>query len=97
MHKAWLTVQDPSESHVEATEGRTGPARFVWERCRYEWPQAGVVTATVIDSDALLPGSAFELRASPHEGGSPVEVIMDRRFRSSGWGRVGYALEPPGQ
>jgi hypothetical protein len=34
------------------------------------WSEPGVVTATVVDSNALLPGSTFELRASPREGGS---------------------------
>jgi hypothetical protein len=87
-----LVVNDRGEGFVEATEGGTGPARFVWERSRYEWPQPGGVRATVIDSNAFLPGTTFELRASAREGGSRVEMILDRRFRPTGWGRVGYAL-----
>jgi hypothetical protein len=39
-----------------------------------------------------LPGTTFELRAAPSDGGSTVEMILDRRFRLGGWGRVGYAL-----
>jgi hypothetical protein len=92
VRRSRLTVHDRGESSVEATEGGTGPARFIWERSRYEWPRPGVVTSTVIDSNALLPGSTFELRASPHQGGSEVEMILDRRFRSGGWGRFGYVL-----
>ena len=46
----------------------------------------------VIDSNALLPGTTFELRAAPRDGGSTVEMILDRKFRPAGWGRVGYAL-----
>ena len=66
---------------------------FVWERCRYEWSRPGTVTSTVIDSNAVLPGTTFELRAIPRDGGgSIVEMVLDRKFRPAGWGRVGYAL-----
>ena len=87
-----LTMHDQGEDYAEVTEGGTGPARFIWERSRYEWPRPGVVTSTVIDSNALLPGSTFELRASPREGGSTVEMVLDRRFRPAGWGRFGYVV-----
>ena len=87
-----LTVHDRGDGYAEVTEGGTGPARFIWERSRYEWSEAGVVTATVIDSNALLPGSTFELTASPREGGSSVEMVLDRQFRAAGWGRAGHAL-----
>jgi hypothetical protein len=92
VRKTRLTVHDRGETYVEVTEGGTGPARFIWERSRYEWSRPGVVTSTVIDSNALLPGSTFELRASFREGGSTVEMILDRQFRPGGWGRIGYAL-----
>ena len=87
-----LVVHDGGADHAEVTEGGTGPARFIWERCRYEWSRPGTVTSTVIDSNALLPGTTFELRAAPRDGGSTVEMILDRKFRPAGWGRVGYAL-----
>jgi hypothetical protein len=87
-----LTVHIQDESHADVTEGGTGPARFIWERSRYEWSQPGVVTATVIESNALMTGSTFELRVRPREGGSRVEMILDRRFRPTAWGRVGYLL-----
>lgn len=87
-----LVIHDQDADHADVTEGGTGPARFIWERSRYEWPQPGVVTSTVIDSNALAPGSTFELRATPREGGSVVEMILDRRFRPGGWGTVGYVL-----
>ncbi|HET7737528.1 MAG TPA: hypothetical protein VFK32_03040 [Tepidiformaceae bacterium] len=92
VRKTHLTVHERSETSVEVTEAGTGPARFIWERARYEWSQPGVVTATVIDSNALMPGTTFELRASPRDGGSTVKMILDRQFRPSGWGRIGYAL-----
>jgi len=87
-----LTVHSQDESHADVTEGGTGPAHFIWERSRYEWSQPGVVTATVIESNALMTGSTFELRVRPREGGSRVEMILDRRFRPTAWGRVGYLL-----
>jgi len=92
VRKSRLTVHERGTSYVDATEYGTGPARFIWERSRYEWSEPGVVHATVIDSNALLPGTTFELRARAREGGSTVEMILDRRFRPTGWGRAGYAL-----
>jgi len=90
--KARLTVHEQGATYADVTEGGTGPARFIWERSRYEWSETGVVSANVVDSNALLPGTTFELRASPREGGSTVEMILDRRFRPTGWGRFGYTL-----
>ena len=87
-----LVVHDQGTDHAEVTEGGTGPARFIWERCRYEWSRPGTVTSTVIDSNVVLPGTTFELRAAPRDGGSTVEMVLDRKFRPAGWGRVGYAL-----
>jgi len=87
-----LVIHDRGTDHAEVTEGGTGPARFIWERSRYEWSRPGVVTSTVIDSNAFLPGTTFELRAAPSDGGSTVEMILDRKFHPAGWGRVGYAL-----
>jgi hypothetical protein len=92
VRKTRLTVHDRGDGYVEVTEVGTGPARFIWERSRYEWSRPGVVTATVIDSNALLPGSTFELRVSPREGGSTVETILDRCFRPGAWERIGHAL-----
>ena len=92
VRKSHLVVHELGPDHAEVTEGGTGPARFVWERCRYEWSRPGVVGSTVIDSNAFLPGTTFELRAAPSDGGATVEMILDRKFRPAGWGRVGYAL-----
>ena len=92
VRKTHFVVHDQGADHAEVTEGGTGPARFAWERCRYEWSRPGTVTSTVIDSNVVLPGTTFELRAAPRDGGSTVEMILDRKFRPAGWGRVGYAL-----
>jgi|SRR5262249_7161982 len=87
-----LEVHDQGPGWADVTEGGTGPARFVWERSRYEWSRPGAVTSTVTDSNTLVPGTTFELRAAPRDGGSSVVMILDRTFRPSGWGRIGYAL-----
>ncbi len=92
VRKSGLTVHDRGPTYVDVTEYGTGPARFLWERSRYEWSEPGVVRATVTDSNPFLPGTTFDLRASPHQGGSTVEMVLDRTFRPTGWGRVGYAL-----
>jgi hypothetical protein len=42
--------------------------------------------------DRFHAGDDFELRAAPSDGGSTVEMVLDRTFRPAGWGRVGYAL-----
>jgi len=87
-----LEVHDQGADWAEVTEGGTGPAHFLWERCRYEWSRPGTVRSTVIDSNTLLPGSVFELRAAPAEDGSSVEMILDRKFRPTGWGPIGYGF-----
>jgi hypothetical protein len=65
VRKTNLVVHDQGTDHAEVTEGGSGPARFIWERCRYEWSRPGMVTSTVIDSNAFLPGTTVELRAAP--------------------------------
>jgi hypothetical protein len=86
------TVHDQGETYADVTEGGTGPAFRIWERSRYDWSQPGLVTSTVSESNALLPGTTFELRASPRDEGSTVEMILDRRFRPDQWGRFAYAV-----
>jgi hypothetical protein len=94
VRKSHLVVHDRGTDHAEVTEGGTGPARFIWERCRYEWSRPGMVTSTVIDSNALLPGTTFELRAAPSDGGSTVEMILDRKFRPCGLGKGRIWTQP---
>src|SRR5437660_12351127 len=36
VRKTHFVVHDQGADHAEVTEGGTGPARFAWERCRYE-------------------------------------------------------------
>lgn len=87
-----LIIHEQGPDFVEVTEGGTGPAHFIWERGRYEWSRPDTVTQTVVDSNALLRGTSFELRAGPYDGGSVVEMVLDRQFSPTGWGRAAYAL-----
>ena len=84
-----LAVHERGATHVEVTEYGTGPAWFAWERSRYDWSQPGSVTATVTDSNVYaVPGSSWELRASPNANGSRVEMIWVRRFRPGPRGAI---------
>ena len=87
-----LEVHERGDSHVDVTEGGTGPARWFWERCRYDWSEPGTVKATVINSNVIEPGSTFELRVTPNGDGCSVEMTLDRRFRRCSAGRVGYVF-----
>ena len=46
----------------------------------------------MIDSNVLAPGSTWELRAMPKDGGSIVEMRLRREFRRSAKGRIAYAI-----
>lgn len=81
-----LEVHQSGDTFAEVTEGTFGG--FVWERCRYEWSRPGSVTATVQDSNFLRPGSTWEIRATPHELGSRVEVTTFREYKRGPKGRI---------
>ena len=83
---AHLLVHERGESFAEVTEG-TWVLGLFWERNRYEWQQPGSVKATVIDSNIFQPGSTWELRATANEGGSRVQMILNRGFRRGPKGR----------
>jgi hypothetical protein len=46
----------------------------------------------VIDSNVFEPGSTWELRATPRDGGSEVEVVINRDFRSGPKGKIASAI-----
>jgi hypothetical protein len=86
----YLQVHQTGETFAEVTEGTFIAGRF-WERSRYDWSEPGVVGATVIDSNVFKPGSTFELRASPRNGGSTVELTLNRDFQPGFKGRIASA------
>jgi hypothetical protein len=88
-----LTVHDLGDGSADVTEGtRAGPI-VNWERCRYDWSRPGSVLATVIDSNVYaFPGSSWEIKAAPKNGGSEVEMIWAREFQRGPRGRLFGAL-----
>ena len=63
-----------------------------WERSRYDWSQPGTIRQTVIDSNVVEPGSTWELAATPASEGSEVVMRLNREFRPSAMGKVGWTL-----
>jgi hypothetical protein len=93
VNKKRFEVHERGDTYAIVTERATGFAWFAWERSRYEWPDAGVVRQTVTESNVLMPGSRWELRVAPRDdGGSEVEMTLERRFRRSPAGGFGYAV-----
>lgn len=88
-----LEVHAEGDHSADVTEGSIA-AGVWWERCRYDWSQPGVVTATVIDSNVYQPElSGFVWRARPHDGGgSDVEMTIYRRFKLGPKGLAAAAL-----
>jgi hypothetical protein len=81
VHVEHLEVHDRGETWADVTEGNPWPIGFVWERMRYDWSHPGSVKGTVTGSNIFKPGSTWELRATPKDGGSRVEVIGVRHLR----------------
>jgi hypothetical protein len=86
-----LEIHQRGENFAEVTEG-TWVVGLFWERNRYEWSEPGSVKATVIDSNIFQPGSTWELHAFTHDGGSEVEMVLHRSFRSGPKGRIASAV-----
>jgi hypothetical protein len=71
------------------TEGTPAGVGVNWERCHYDWSTPGSVTATVTDSNVYQPdSSSWELRATPADDGSTVEMIWVREFKPGARGRI---------
>jgi len=87
VRKRHITVHASGEDFAEVTEG-TWVVGLFWERNRYDWSRPGTVKATVIDSSIFEPGSTCELRATARDGGSQVQLILHRGFRSGPKGRI---------
>jgi hypothetical protein len=84
-----LEVHDLKPEWADVTEGTPVGIGLNWERCHYDWATPGVVTATVVDSNVYTPGSSrWVLRAAPDAGGSRIEMIWVREFRSGPRGRI---------
>lgn len=86
VHLAHLKIHEIGDGYADVTEGNPWPIGYVWERLHYDWSQPGSVKGTVIDSNIFKPGSTWEIRATPTDKGSTVEIIGVRRLRGfKGW------------
>jgi len=82
-------VHELGASSADVTEGTPAGVGINWERCRYDWSQPGSVKALVTDSNVYLPASSsWELRATPVDDGSRVEMIWIRQFTPNARGRI---------
>ena len=85
----YFEVHELGDTWADVTEGTAAGVGINWERCRYDWSKPGSVKATVSDSNVYaVPGSSWELRATPTSSGSRVEMIWVREFRSSPRGAI---------
>jgi hypothetical protein len=88
-----MTVHEVEETSADVTEGTRAGVGVNWERCRYDWSQPSVVTATVTDSNVYAsPGSSWELKASEADGGASVEMTWVREFQRNARGRFWGSL-----
>jgi hypothetical protein len=88
--QAHFAVHDRGETWAEVTEGNT----LGWERERYAWDAAaGTVTVETLESNLWGPGSGWEYRLLPADGGTDLHVTLNRRGRSLR-GRLVGALIP---
>jgi hypothetical protein len=81
VHVAYLQVHETGDNFAVVTEGNPWPIGYVWERLRYDWSKPGSVKGVVTDSNIFKPGSTWEIKATPIDGGSRVEVIGVRHLR----------------
>jgi hypothetical protein len=73
-------VHDLGDRSAEVTEG----SRFlgtIWARERYDWSEAGVVRATIVDSNVFRPGGTWELRVNEADGRTRIRVRSRRQAR----------------
>jgi hypothetical protein len=86
VHVEHLEVHQTGATFADVTEGNPWPIGYVWERLRYDWSEPGALKGVVTDSNIFKPGSTWEIRATPADGGSRVELIGVRRLRGfKGW------------
>lgn len=70
-----LTLHDSGATWADVTEGN----KIGWERERYDWDAAtGTITAVTTDSNLWGPGSRWDYRLLPHDGGTKVVIRLER-------------------
>lgn len=88
--EAHFAVHDRGETWAEVTEGNA----LGWERERYAWDaDGGMVTVDTLESNLWGPGSGWQYRLVPADGGTDVNVTLNRNGKSLR-GRLVGALIP---
>jgi len=73
--EAHFTVHETGEDWAEVTEGNG----MGWERERYTWDAAaGTIAIDTQDSNLWGPGSGWRYRLTPADGGTDVDVSLNR-------------------
>ena len=84
-----LEVHAEGDTSADVTESTRAGFGDNWERCDYDWSRPGSVKATVKESNVYaVPGSSWEITATPSASGSRVEMIWIREFQSNARGRI---------
>jgi len=73
---------------AEVTEG-SSVAGGVWEREKYSWDAAkGIVTVETLDSNTWGPGSRWNYKIAPNDGGGSVVYVSVKRLGKGLKGRL---------
>ena len=84
-----LTVHDRGDTWADVTEGN----KIAWERERYEWDQAaGSISAVTTESNLWGPGSRWDYRLRPQDGGTRVVIRLERHGKSPLGKVIGAAI-----
>ena len=77
--EAHFQVHDTGPGWAEVTEG----TRMGWERERYSWDAAaGTIAIETLDSNLWGPGSGWHYQLTAKDGGTDVQVRLDRNGKS---------------
>ena len=81
-------LHDQGPGWAEVTEG-SSVAGGVWEREKYSWDAAkGTVTVETLDSNTWGPGSRWNYKIAPNDGGGSVVYVSVKRFGKGLKGRL---------
>jgi hypothetical protein len=86
-----LTVHAQGDTWADVTEGN----RLGWERERYDWDaDTGSISAVTKDSNLWGPGSRWDYKLLPQDGGGTKVVIRLERHAKGVLGHLVGALMP---
>jgi uncharacterized protein YndB with AHSA1/START domain len=78
--RSQFKVLEKGETSALAREGTAN----LWAVERYDWSEPNVVRWTVEEANFLHPGTVWQMRLTPTDGGGTrVDVVLERNYR--GW------------